>query len=159
MVELNVGDAAPGFCLPDHEGGRVCLKDLKGSWVVLYFYPKDGTRGCTLEALEFTAAEEEFRALGAVVVGVSPDGPVSHARFKEKNGLTVTLLSDEKSEALTKYGAWRMKKMYGREFMGVARSSYLIDPEGRVAHIWPNVKAAGHADEALAKLREKLGSP
>lgn len=157
-MELEIGDPAPGFCLPDDEKGRVCLEDHRGSWVVLYFYPKDGTKGCTMEALEFTAAEDEFRARGAVVLGVSPDSPESHTRFKEKNDLSVTLLSDTEKEMLTGYGVWRKKKMYGREYMGVVRSTYLIDPEGRIAHIWPKVKVAGHADAVMEKLKMLQGT-
>ena len=157
VTELNIGDEAPGFCLPDAEKGQVCLKDHRGRWVVLYFYPKDGTKGCTMEALEFTAAEDEFNANGAVVLGVSPDSPESHVKFKEKNDLSITLLSDTEKEILTGYGVWQKKKMYGREYMGVVRSTYLIDPEGKIAYIWPKVKVAGHADAVLEKLVELQG--
>jgi peroxiredoxin Q/BCP len=146
------------FCLPDAEKGQVCLNDQRGKWVVLYFYPKDGTKGCTMEALEFTAAEDEFNAKGAVVLGVSPDSPESHVKFKEKNELTVTLLSDTEKEILTGYGVWQKKKMYGREYMGVVRSTYLIDPDGKIAHIWPKVKVAGHADAVMEKLVELQGA-
>ncbi len=156
-MELKIGDPAPGFCLPDVEKGQVCLKDHRGRWVVLYFYPKDGTKGCTMEALEVTAAEDEFNAKGAVVLGVSPDSPESHTRFKEKNDLTVTLLSDTEKEILTGYGVWQ-KKMYGREYMGVVRNTYLIDPDGSIAHIWPKVKVAGHADAVMEKLVELQGT-
>ena len=158
MTELKTGDPAPGFCLPDAEEGQVCLKDQRGSWVVLYFYPKDNTKGCTMEALEFTAAEDEFNAKGAVVLGVSPDSPESHVKFKEKHDLGITLLSDTEKEILTGYGVWQKKKMYGREYMGVVRSTYLIDPEGKIAHIWPKVKVAGHADAVMEKLQELQGT-
>jgi len=157
-MELNIGDKAPGFCLPDAEKGQVCLKDQRGKWLVLYFYPKDGTKGCTMEALEFTAAEDDFNAMGAVVLGVSPDSPESHVKFKEKNELTVTLLSDTEKEILTGYGVWQKKKMYGREYMGVIRSTYLIDPDGKIAHIWPKVRVAGHADAVMEKLTELQGT-
>ena len=157
MTELKIGDPAPGFCLPDAEKGQVCLKDHRGKWVVLYFYPKDNTKGCTMEALEFTAAEDEFNAKGAVVLGVSPDSPESHVKFKEKNDLSITLLSDTEKEILTGYGVWQKKKMYGREYMGVVRSTYLIDPEGKIAYIWPKVKVAGHADAVMEKLGELQG--
>jgi peroxiredoxin Q/BCP len=157
-MELKIGDPAPGFCLPDAEKGQVCLKDHRGKWVVLYFYPKDGTKGCTMEALEFTAAEEDFDARGAVVIGVSPDSPESHTRFKEKHDLSVTLLSDTEKEILTKYGVWQKKKMYGREYMGVVRSTYLLDPDGKIAYVWPKVKVAGHADEVMEKLVELQGT-
>ncbi len=151
-MELKIGDKAPGFCLPDAEKGQVCLKDQRGKWLVLYFYPKDGTKGCTMEALEFTAAEDEFKAKGAIILGVSPDSPKSHTRFKEKNDLSLTLLSDTEKEILTGNGVWQKKKMYGREYMGVVRSTYLIDPDGKIACVWPKVKVAGHVDAVMEKL-------
>ena len=157
MTELKIGDKAPEFCLPDAEKGQVCLKDHRGKWVVLYFYPKDNTKGCTMEALEFTAAEDDFNARGAVVIGVSPDSPESHTKFIEKHDLGITLLSDTEKEILTGYGVWQKKKMYGREYMGVVRSTFLIDPEGKIAYIWPKVKVAGHADAVMEKLVELQG--
>lgn len=157
MTELKIGDKAPEFCLPDAERGQVCLKDHRGKWVALYFYPKDNTKGCTMEALEFTAAEDDFNAKGAVVIGVSPDSPESHTKFKEKHDLGITLLSDTEKEILTGYGVWQKKKMYGREYMGVVRSTYLIDPEGKIVYIWPKVKVAGHADAVMEKLVELQG--
>jgi peroxiredoxin Q/BCP len=157
VTELKIGEHAPEFCLPDAEKGQVCLKDQRGKWVVLYFYPKDNTKGCTMEALEFTAAEDDFNAKGAVVLGVSPDSPDSHTKFIEKHDLGITLLSDTEKEMLTGYGVWQKKKMYGREYMGVVRSTYLIDPEGKIAYIWPKVKVAGHADAVLEKLVKLQG--
>jgi len=157
VTELKIGDKAPEFCLPDAEKRRVCLKDHRGKWVALYFYPKDNTKGCTMEALEFTAAEDDFNARDAVVIGVSPDSPESHTKFIEKHGLGITLLSDTEKEMLTGYGVWQKKKMYGREYMGVVRSTYLIDPEGKIAYIWPKVKVAGHADAVMEKLVELQG--
>jgi peroxiredoxin Q/BCP len=157
VTELKIGDQTPEFCLPDAEKGQVCLKDHRGKWVVLYFYPKDNTKGCTMEALEFTAAEEDFNARGAVVIGVSPDSPESHTKFIEKHDLGITLLSDTEKEILTGYGVWQKKKMYGREYMGVVRSTFLIDPEGKIAYIWPKVKVAGHADAIMEKLVELQG--
>ncbi len=157
MTALKIGDLAPVFCLPDQEKGQVCLNDLKGKWVVLYFYPKDNTSGCTMEALDFTAAEDDFNKVGAVIIGVSPDSTESHTKFRDKHDLTVTLLSDQEKDVLAKYGAWQKKKMYGREFMGVVRSTYLISPDGKIAHIWPRVKVAGHADAVMAMLLELLG--
>ncbi len=157
MTELNIGDKAPEFCLPDAEKGQVYLKDHRGKWVVLYFYPKDNTKGCTMEALEFTAAEDDFNARGAIVLGVSPDSPESHTKFIEKHGLGITLLSDTEKEILTGYGVWQKKKMYGREYMRVVRSTFLIDPEGKIAYIWPKVKVAGHADAVMEKLVELQG--
>lgn len=157
MTELKIGDKAPEFCLPDAEKGQVCLKDHRGKWVVLYFYPKDNTKGCTMEALEFTAAEDDFNARGAVVIGVSPDSPESHTKFIKKHDLGITLLSDTEKEILTGYGVWQKKKMYGREYMGVVRSTFLIDPEGKIAYIWPKVKVVGHADAVMEKLVKLQG--
>lgn len=146
------GKKAPAFTLPDQDGKKVALKDLAGQWVVLYFYPKDDTPGCTTEACEFTEGIEAFRDLDAVVLGCSPDSPESHRKFIEKHGLKVSLLSDEKKTVMEKYGAWGEKTMYGKKVVGVLRSTVLIDPQGKVARVWPNVKAAGHA----AKVKEAL---
>lgn len=157
MTSLKIGDKAPEFCLPDSELGEICLNELKGKWVVLYFYPKDGTKGCTMEAVEFTLAEDEFTDKNAVIIGVSPDSPESHKKFEEKNDLTITLLSDEEKDTVEKYEVWQKKKMFGREYMGVVRSTFLIDPEGNLAHIWSKVKVEGHADEVLGKLVELQG--
>jgi len=155
--ELNIGDKAPEFCLPDAKKGETCLKDMKGKWVVLYFYPKDNTPGCTMEALEFTATEEDFEEKNAVILGVSPDSTKSHAKFKEKHDLGITLLSDTEKKMLESYGVWQKKKMFGREYMGVVRSTFLINTEGVVAYIWRKVKVKGHVDsvmETLTKLQE-----
>lgn len=150
-----VGAAAPAFSLPCQDGSPVSLASLAGSWVVLYFYPKDDTPGCTTEACEFTASIRDFAGLGAKVLGVSPDAPASHARFIAKHKLAVTLLSDADKSMMKAYGAWGEKLMYGKPVTGVIRSTVLIDPKGRVAQHWPKVKAAGHAQavrEALAAL-------
>jgi thioredoxin-dependent peroxiredoxin len=154
---LEIGEKAPGFCLEDPDRGEICLKDLKGKWVALYFYPKDNTKGCTMEALEFTAAEDEFKAKNAVIIGISPDSLKSHTNFRQKNELSINLLSDTEKEVLETYGVWQKKKMYGREYMGVVRSTYLIDPEGKIAYVWPKVKVAGHADSVMEKLSEFQG--
>jgi peroxiredoxin Q/BCP len=151
---LRVGQAAPFFTLPDAAGGDFSLEGLRGKWVVLYFYPKDNTSGCTREAVEFTAALPAFEGQGAVVVGVSPDSAASHARFAEQHGLGVRLLSDPDHVALEAYGAWRLKKNYGREFMGVVRSTFLIAPDGTLAALWDKVKVNGHVDAVLARLAE-----
>jgi len=153
---INIGELAPLFCLPKDGGDQVCLKDLKGRWIVLYFYPKDLTQGCTLEALDFTAAKKDFEKLGAEILGVSADSLDSHRRFREKNNLTITLLSDEEKKTLETYGAWQIKKMYGREFKGVIRSTFLIDPKGIVVFTWPKVKVANHVNEVLTKLKELM---
>jgi len=150
---LKEEDQAPEFCLPGDKG-EICLEDLKGGWVVLYFYPKDGTSGCTIEALEFTAAEEEFKEKGAKVIGISPDSVKSHIKFREKNELSIPLLSDEEKKILEAYGVWQTKKMYGKEYMGVVRSTFIIDPDGKVAAAWTKVKVKGHVDAVMEKLTE-----
>ena len=154
---LEIGEKAPVFCLEDPDRGEICLKDLKGKWVVLYFYPKDNTKGCTMEALEFTAAEDEFKEKNAVIIGVSPDSLKSHTNFRQKHDLSINLLSDTEKKVLEEYGVWQKKKMYGREYMGVVRSTYLIDPEGKIAHVWPKVRVKGHVDNVMEKLSELQG--
>ncbi len=151
---LKVGDKAPDFCLPNQDGEEVCLRDLQGSWVVLYFYPKDNTPGCTTEALDFTALKSEFEKEGATILGVSPDSIKKHQNFIAKKELGITLLSDEDKEVLKKYGVWQLKKNFGKEYMGVVRTTFLIDPDGKIAYIWPKVKVKGHAKEVLEKLKE-----
>jgi peroxiredoxin Q/BCP len=148
------GSKAPAFALPDQDGNTVDLAALAGSWVVLYFYPKDDTPGCTTEACEFTDAIAEFAALDAVVLGCSPDTPASHAKFAAKHSLKVRLLSDPDHAVMERYGAWGEKSMYGRVTQGVIRSTVIIDPNGVVAHHWPTVKAAGHA----AAVRDRLAA-
>jgi len=148
------GLPAPPFALPDQDGVEVKLAGLAGSWVVLYFYPKDDTPGCTVEACEFTDSIKAFEATDAVVLGCSPDSPASHRKFIAKHSLAVRLLSDPTHAVMSAYGAWGEKTMYGRTVEGVIRSTVLIDPAGKVAHHWPNVKAAGHA----AAVRERLAA-
>jgi peroxiredoxin Q/BCP len=154
---IEIGKPAPKFTLSDQDGNSVSLKDLKGSWVVLYFYPRDDTPGCTVEACEFTEGIEAFAGLDAVVLGCSPDSPEKHQKFITKHGLGVRLLSDPDHEVLEAYGAWGEKKMYGRTSMGVIRSTVLIDPKGRIAHHWPKVKAKGHADKVREQLEQLRG--
>jgi peroxiredoxin Q/BCP len=151
---LKPGDQAPEFTLPDHTGTMVSLSELRGSWVVLYFYPKDNTSGCTAEAVDFTEQSARFKKLGAAVVGISPDSSESHARFIDKHGLGITLLSDTGKKTLALYGVWQKKKLYGREFYGVVRSTFLIDPAGTLRHIWNRVSVKGHAEEVLETLGE-----
>jgi peroxiredoxin Q/BCP len=153
---LNIGDIAPGFCLPDKDKKMVCLKDFKEKYVILYFYPKDNTPGCTTEAIGFTNILPEFQKLDATVIGVSPDSPESHAKFSEKKNLKVKLLSDENLDVLKAYGAWGKKKFRGKEYIGVIRSTFLIDPYGKIAHIWPKVSVKGHAEEVKTVLTELL---
>ena len=154
MTELKIGDSAPDFCLPAPERGEICLSDQRGKWVILYFYPKDNTSGCTLEALEFTTAENEFKEKNAVILAASPDSLRSHINFREKHSLTINLLSDTEKKMLKEYGAWQLKKMYGREYMGVVRSTFIIDPDGKIVYIWPKVKVKGHIDAVMTKLEE-----
>ena len=155
MVE--VGDIAPDFCLPMAADREFCLKDREKGWLVLYFYPKDNTSGCTREAVDFTLHQPDFRKLGAEVVGISRDSPASHEKFAAKHGLGVKLLSDPDHLVTEAYGAWALKKMYGKESFGVIRSTFLIDPEGRVAYIWRRVKVDGHANAVIERLQKLQG--
>jgi peroxiredoxin Q/BCP len=148
------GALAPDVSAPDQNGREFSPNDYRGKWLVLYFDPKDSTGGCTLEAREFSELKERFSLLGAVIVGVSRDSVESHKRFEQKQDLSITLLSDPERLLHEAYGAWRMKRMYGRDSMGTVRSTFLIAPDGTVAHVWPNVRAAGHAATVLEKLGE-----
>src|SRR5512141_2299038 len=149
------GDLAPDLNLPDESGAVRHLADQKGRWTVLYFYPEDDTPGCTTEACQFRDMNEHYADTGADVWGVSPDGAASHRRFREKFELPFTLLSDVDHEVATRYGAWREKQNYGRTYMGIGRSTFLIDPDLRIARAWPTVKADGHAAAVLAALAEE----
>ncbi|HVP93602.1 MAG TPA: peroxiredoxin [Methanoregulaceae archaeon] len=140
------GREAPPFCLPDSEGKETCLLDFRGKWVVLYFYPKDNTPGCTLEAMQFSQAMEEFSHLGAQVIGISQDSPESHLKFIDRHDLTVLLLSDLNHEVLKLYDAWRPKTIFGKEFLGTVRTTFLINPDGIIAEVWRNVSVKGHAE-------------
>ena len=151
---LEVGDAAPDFTLPDQDGVEVSLNDFSGKWAVLYFYPRDDTPGCTIEACEFTDGIETFTGLDAVVLGCSPDTPEKHRKFIDKHDLRVRLLSDPDHDVMEAYGAWGEKNMYGKVTVGVIRSTVIIDPDGRIAHRWKRVKAKGHADKVREKLEE-----
>ncbi len=145
---------APDFCLPDYLGEEHCLRDFRGKWVVLYFYPKDNTSGCTREAKEFTEMRNEFEKLNAVIIGISKDSPKSHEKFINKHELNILLLSDESHEVIEKYGAWGKKKNYGREYYGTIRSTFLIDPEGNIVKEWKKVRVAGHVEDVLKTLKE-----
>ncbi len=151
---LQIGDQAPAFCLPNQDEEEVCLRDLQGSWIILYFYPKDNTPGCTTEACEFTAALPDFSGLGATILGVSPDSPKKHRSFIEKKELGITLLADEEKEACEAYGVWQLKKFMGREYMGVVRSTFIIDPDGCIAAVWEKVRVKGHVEAVREKLVE-----
>lgn len=151
---LKTSDTVPDFCLPNQDEEEICFRDIKGNWIVLYFYPKDNTPGCTTEACDFTAMVPDFRELSATVIGVSPDSPARHRNFITKQNLKITLLSDEKQELCNIFGVWQQKKMCGKEYMGVVRSTYIINPSGKIVASWGNVKVKGHAEEVKNKLKE-----
>ncbi|POR55155.1 peroxiredoxin [Bosea psychrotolerans] len=152
-MALNEGDKAPDFTLARDGGGTLSLAGLKGRKVVLYAYPKDDTPGCTQEAIAFNGLRKAFTDAGAEIVGISPDPVKSHDKFKKKHGLDFALAADETQTVLQAYGIWVEKSMYGRTYMGVERTTFLIDREGKIARIWPKVKVAGHAEEVLAAAR------
>jgi peroxiredoxin Q/BCP len=154
MTMPEPGEAAPDFALPDETGASRRLADQRGRWTIVYFYPADDTPGCTTEACQFRDLDADVRDTGADVWGISPDGAASHRRFREKFDLPFTLLSDEDHAVAVRYGAWTLKSNYGREYMGIQRSTFLVDPEGRLARTWPKVKADGHAAEVLGALAE-----
>ncbi|WP_288429893.1 thioredoxin-dependent thiol peroxidase [uncultured Agrobacterium sp.] len=153
MAELTIGENAPDFRLPRNGGGDVALSDLKGKKVVLYFYPKDDTSGCTAEAIDFSALGAQFEEANTVVIGISPDSVKSHDKFAAKHSLTVMLAADEEKSAAEAYGVWKEKSMYGKKYMGVERTTFLISPDGKVAKIWNKVKVAGHAQEVLEEAK------
>ena len=150
---LKAGDKAPAFSLKDAEGNTVKLADLKGKYVVLYFYPKDMTPGCTTEACDFRDEHTALKKAGAVVLGVSPDTAKSHVKFAEKHALPFPLLVDEDHAVAEKYGAWGEKSLYGRKFLGIIRSTFLIGPDGKIVETWPKVKVANHVEEVKAALK------
>ena len=150
VKELVEGDVAPNFELSTDGGGRMHLQELKGKPVVIYFYPKDDTSGCTAEAIDFNGLRAKFAATGAPVIGVSPDSAASHDKFKRKHDLKIALAADPERLAIDAYGVWKERSMYGRKYFGVERSTYLIDRNGRIAKVWRKVKVPGHAEEVLA---------
>lgn len=149
MAELTPGDAAPQYSLPADGSGKVRLTELRGKIVVLFFYPQDNTQTCTIEAIDFSKLHDAFREAGAVVIGISPDSLKKHANFRKKHGLTTPLAADESREAIEAYGVWGEKTMFGRKYMGVVRSTFLIDRDGKIARIWRKVRVPGHAEEVL----------
>ena len=149
MTQITKGDVAPDFTLPTDGGGSFCLSEKRGSPVVLFFYPKDDTSGCTKEAIGFTEMLPEFTDLGISVAGMSPDTVKKHDKFRDKHDLKVTLISDEEKEVLAAYGVWVEKSMYGKKYMGVERTTLLIDAEGKVADAWHKVKVPGHVEAVL----------
>jgi peroxiredoxin Q/BCP len=150
-----IGKKAAAFCLPDAEGTSICLDRFRRRWVVLYFYPKDNTPGCTIEAMQFNASLEKFTDLGAQVIGVSADSSESHQKFAEKHNLSILLLSDTDHAVLKAYDSWKPKTMFGREFLGIQRDTFLIDPEGTIVAVWRKVSPKGHAEEVKEVLLEK----
>jgi peroxiredoxin Q/BCP len=150
---LEEGAVAPDFTLPAEGDGSIALAELRGRPVVLFFYPRDDTAGCTAEAVDFSRLHEDFARAGVAIVGVSPDTVASHGKFRSRHGLTVPLAADVDTTAVEAYGVWVEKSMYGRRFMGVERTTFLIDPKGRIARIWRRVKVPGHAEDVLAAAR------
>lgn len=163
---LKVGTKAPEFCAPNQDDVEICLRDIVGKWIILYFYPKDNTPGCTTEACDFTAAMPQFDDCDAVILGVSPDSSEKHRKFIEKYDLSITLLADEEKQMCNDYGVWQLKKFMGRESMGVVRTTFIINPEGEIAAVWNKVnvrkkkKVKGetvevlHVDEVKATLQQ-----
>ena len=151
---MDINDKAPDFTLPDQNGEEVSLKDFRGQWVVLYFYPRADTPGCTIEACEFRDSHKKTQRVGAVVLGVSPDTPQAQKKFEEKFDLPFTLLGDVDKKVCNLYGVIKEKNMYGKKVMGVVRATFIIGPDGKIKHIFHKVKAEGHAEEVLAYLKD-----
>lgn len=151
MIQLE--QKAPEFCLPNQDDVEICLRDLKGKWIVLYFYPKDNTPGCTTEACEFTEALPEFSNMDAIILGVSADSTKKHRNFIEKKELAITLLSDEETTMMQEYGVWQLKKNYGKEYMGIVRTTLIINTEGVIKALWEKVRVKGHVEAVQEELR------
>ncbi len=151
-----VGQTAPDFSALDQSGNVISLKDNRDSWLVLYFYPKDNTPGCTTEAKEFTAYQDQFQELNTHIIGVSPDSEKSHCKFIDKQDLSLQLLSDPEHKVIEAYGAWRLKKFMGKEYMGVVRSTFLITPDRQIAQVWDKVRVKAHVEKVLQELREQV---
>jgi peroxiredoxin Q/BCP len=149
-----LGNKAPDFCLKGTDEKEYCLKDFEGKWVVLYFYPKDNTPGCTHEALDFSEMKNKFDEESAVIIGISKDPITKHKNFAEKHKLSILLLSDEDHKVHEMYGVWGKKKNYGKEYYGTIRSTFLIDPDGIIRYVWKNVKVKGHVEKVYEKLLE-----
>ena len=155
---LEIGDNIPQFCIANQDEEEICFRDIRGRWIVIYFYPKDNTTGCTTEACDFTEALPDFSTLNTIVLGVSPDSPRKHRNFIQKQNLKLTLLSDEDKSLCKSFGVWQQKKNFGREYMGVVRSTYLIAPDGTLAFKWEKVRVKGHVERVKEKLRELVNS-
>lgn len=156
-MPLDAGSTAPDFCLDDAYHKKVCLKDYEGKWVILYFYPKDNTPGCTMEAIDFSFLKAEFEAAGAVILGVSSDTCESHQKFIDDKQLTIVLLSDPDASMQKDYGVWKPLKFMGKEYLGTVRTTFLINPQGTIVKIWPKVEFKGHAEDVLSQLRNAKG--
>lgn len=154
MTDLTIGGTAPDFTLPRNGEGTVTLSKLQGKAVILYFYPKDDTSGCTAEAIDFSALGGEFEAANAVVIGISPDSVKSHDKFAAKHALSVMLAADEEKKVVEAYGVWKEKSMYGKKYMGVERTTFLIAPDEKIAEVWNKVKVAGHAQAVLEAVKK-----
>ena len=154
---LEVGNSAPDFSIINQNGKTIGLDDLSGKWSVIYFYPRDDTPGCTVEAKEFTELNNKFKKNGASIYGVSPDNEAKHCKFIDKYDLKIDLLADVEKTMLSDYGVWQEKSMYGKTYMGVVRTTYLINPDGNIAEVWAKVKAKGHAEAVLNRLIELKG--
>lgn len=150
---MKVGESAPTFTALDRDGKTTSLKDFQDRWLVLYFYPKDDTPGCTTEAIDFTTNLAQFQALNAVVVGISPDSIAAHSKFITKHDLKIILLSDPEHQIAENYGVWQLKKFMGKEYMGIIRSTFLIDPHGEIKQIWSNVRVKNHIETVLDRLK------
>lgn len=153
MSDLKVGSKAPGFKLPGDSGKTVALKDYAGKYIVLYFYPKDDTPGCTTESCDFRDNIKSFEKLSAQVIGISKDSPASHDKFKAKYDLSFPLASDEDGEVCEAYGVWKEKSMYGKKYIGIERSTFLIGPDGKIAALWRGVKVPGHVEDVKAVIQ------
>ncbi len=149
-----IGKKAPSFCLPDPDGVERCLEDYRGKWIILYFYPRDNTPGCTLEAIQFNRELDAFKESGAVIIGISPDTPQSHQKFREKHELDFILLSDTGHHVLSSFGVWKPKTLFGKELLGVERSTFLINPAGTIVDVWRKVHVQGHAATVLESLEK-----
>lgn len=152
---LSVGDNAPDFCLQNQDEEQICLKEYRGKNVILYFYPKDNTPGCSLEAMTFTQYKDEFQQYNTIILGISKDNCQSHQKFIEKKDLNITLISDPEKEIHKKYSVWRLKKFKGREFMGTIRSTFFIDTEGVIQKIWDNVRVKDHVENVLEEVKRR----
>lgn len=151
-----IGQNSPDFVATDQNGKTVSLQDKSSAWLVLYFYPKDNTPGCTTEAKEFTDYAAQFQELGAEIIGVSPDSAKSHCKFIEKHSLEIQLISDPDHKVIEAYGAWRLKKFMGKEYMGVVRSTFLISPDRKIVQVWDKVRVKGHVEKVLQALKEQV---